>query len=450
MTNLNSILSGSLIFRDKGTELSRIVPGENSVNITGSLRVSGSAILLNGSDLAYRIVTLEAGQGADQVQFGNITLWTASMNDWSSSVDDYIGNINDITASFNEFTASEGVTTGNLEFTSSQLVATASIHEERLDYLESKPIVSSSRQIFELGFLTSSIQGIVSSSEQIWDLGFITASRWSEILEIPEGIISSSAQIDELFNIDGLISSSTQLESEISGAFVAPSSSFSIRVTDLEYFSSSLNDTYATDAELDLVSSSLASDITTNATNTVNNSASLAASITTLDDAFTTASGSLAGRISVNETDIFNLQYFSSSLDNTYATDAQLSSLSSSISTDLTDLSSSVHFRIDNINELSGSSTIGSDLLNIHSITGSVGITGSLTLQNSDFDLTGSLHLNFDGVTKYFQIDVNGEEKIKVNEEGIMQFFSQSVTPTAVEGGIYYGSDYNLYLGVNT
>jgi len=101
-------------------------------------------------------------------------------------------------------------------------------------------------------------------------------------------------------------------------------------------------------------------------------------------------------------------------------------------------------------NQLSGSSIIGSDLFNIHSITGSVNITGSLTLQNSDFDLTGSLHLDFDGVTKYFQIDVNGEEKIKVNEEGIMQFFSQSVTPTAVEGGIYYGNDYNLYLGVNT
>ena len=55
MDNLNSILSGSLIFREKGNELSRITPSTNAVEITGSLRVKGNNILLNGSDLAYRI-----------------------------------------------------------------------------------------------------------------------------------------------------------------------------------------------------------------------------------------------------------------------------------------------------------------------------------------------------------------------------------------------------------
>lgn len=100
-------------------------------------------------------------------------------------------------------------------------------------------------------------------------------------------------------------------------------------------------------------------------------------------------------------------------------------------------------------NEFSGSSVIGSDLLNIHSITGSVGITGSLTLQNSDLDVSGSFNLSLDGISKYFSIDVNGDEKVRVNSEGVFQLISQSSTPTAVEGGIYYGNDYNLYLGVN-
>lgn len=100
-------------------------------------------------------------------------------------------------------------------------------------------------------------------------------------------------------------------------------------------------------------------------------------------------------------------------------------------------------------NELSGSAVIGNDLLNIHSITGSVSITGSLTLQNSDLDLTGSFNLSLDGISKYFSIDVNGEEKVKVNEEGVFQLISQSSAPTAVEGGIYFGNDFNLYLGVN-
>ncbi len=101
-------------------------------------------------------------------------------------------------------------------------------------------------------------------------------------------------------------------------------------------------------------------------------------------------------------------------------------------------------------NNLSGSSIIGTDLVNAHEITGSVGITGSLALQNSDVQITGSLGLSFTGASKYFNIEVDGEEKIKVNNEGILQLLSQSSVPTAVEGGIYYGSDSNLYLGTNT
>ena len=89
-------------------------------------------------------------------------------------------------------------------------------------------------------------------------------------------------------------------------------------------------------------------------------------------------------------------------------------------------------------------------LSKVYEITGSVGITGSLALQNSDVQITGSLGLSFTGASKYFNIEVNGEEKIKINNEGTLQLLSQSSVPTAVEGGIYYGSDSNLYLGTNT
>lgn len=100
-------------------------------------------------------------------------------------------------------------------------------------------------------------------------------------------------------------------------------------------------------------------------------------------------------------------------------------------------------------NQFSGSSVIGNDLLNIHSITGSVSITGSLALQNSDLEVTGSFNLQLDGVSKYFSIDINGEEKVKVNSQGVFQLISQSSTPTPVQGGMYYGSDSTLYLGIN-
>ena len=100
-------------------------------------------------------------------------------------------------------------------------------------------------------------------------------------------------------------------------------------------------------------------------------------------------------------------------------------------------------------NSFSGSTVIGTDLLNLHNITGSVGITGSLSLDNSDLLVTGSLGINLTGASKYFNISVDGEEKLKVNNEGVLQLFSQSSVPTVVEGGIYYGSDSNLYLGTN-
>ena len=84
----------------------------------------------------------------------------------------------------------------------------------------------------------------------------------------------------------------------------------------------------------------------------------------------------------------------------------------------------------------------------IDNYTGVFQHTGSYASANTDIHITGSLKLSLDGATKYFTIDVSGEEAIRINEEGILQFNSHSIAPTAVEGGIYYGDDNNLYLGV--
>ena len=75
-------------------------------------------------------------------------------------------------------------------------------------------------------------------------------------------------------------------------------------------------------------------------------------------------------------------------------------------------------------------------------LTGSLNVTGS-------FGTTGSVFIELDGVEDVFNIKVDGEEKIKVNNQGILQFTSQSVTPTAVEGGLFYSSSNEYYLGFN-
>lgn len=191
----DSILSGSLVFSNDGVFASSIVPHPNALTITGSVKISGSNLILNGSDVGLRITTLEAGQGADQIKFGAITLWTASISEWTGSTNQYIANLNDVSGSLNLFTGSVESRVSLLETSSSLENVSSSLLDTRITTIESKPLVSSSAQIDALGFLSSSITGIVSRSAQISDLGFITGSKYSQLEEIPGGILSSSAQI---------------------------------------------------------------------------------------------------------------------------------------------------------------------------------------------------------------------------------------------------------------
>lgn len=344
MSNLNSILSGSLIFRDNGTELSRIVPSPSRVNVTGSLHVTGSAILLNGSDLAYRITVLEAGQGADQVNFGELFLYTASTNEWTSSAKVSLTNLNSTSASLLAFTASQIIINNDLYYSSSQNALTGSDHEIRMVRLEDSELVSGSQQIFELGFLSASIQGIVSSSRQISDLGFITASRWQEILEIPEGIISSSEQLNDLQDSSLISTGSITASVEINGNV-------------FEIVSAS-NQLFAV-----------------------------------------TPDGTVSGSI----------------------------------------------FNVDSQIVLSGE-----DILTTITNRGLFAVTSSYGSTNKDIHITGSLELNFDGATDYFKIDVNGTERLRVNQEGVLKLGGFAVPPTSERGAIYYGNDDAFYLGFNT
>jgi|TARA_B110000977_G_scaffold68640_1_gene93123 hypothetical protein len=73
-------------------------------------------------------------------------------------------------------------------------------------------------------------------------------------------------------------------------------------------------------------------------------------------------------------------------------------------------------------------------------------LSGSLNVSGS-FSTSGSLTINLDGVDDVFKIKVEGKEKIKVNKEGVMQFISQSITPTAVAGGLFYSASNDYYFG---
>ena len=73
-------------------------------------------------------------------------------------------------------------------------------------------------------------------------------------------------------------------------------------------------------------------------------------------------------------------------------------------------------------------------------------LTGSLNVSGS-FSTSGSLTIDLDGVEDVFSIKVEGEEKVKVNKEGVTQFISQSDTPTPVAGGLFYSASNDYYFG---
>jgi hypothetical protein len=99
--------------------------------------------------------------------------------------------------------------------------------------------------------------------------------------------------------------------------------------------------------------------------------------------------------------------------------------------------------------------------------TGSLNITGSVLLNGVDLSIdqsifrqtgsywntsrnvgiTGSLNINLDGIDNHFTVTVQGEEKVKINTEGVVQLAALEITPTAIAGGIFYSASDAFYVG---
>lgn len=149
------------------------------------------------------------------------------------------------------------------------------------------------------------------------DTGSIQDGLGNEI-DIPIRQLSGSA----------LISGSTQIGSDISGSFTAVSSSFSTRVTSLESFSSSLDNTYATDADVTAVSTRVTG---------IENLTGSFATTSSISGSFNVVSSSLAARITaatssigVNQDNLRNItvltgSYARTNVVNQFATGQKIS-----------------------------------------------------------------------------------------------------------------------------
>jgi len=160
MAKPSTILSGSLIFREDGSEVSRMVPHGNEIQITGSITID-EKLKLQGTDVGQRLTTVENSVSAPSLTIGGLTENTASLNAYTASSKIQTSNLEAISASYNTYTGSTNTSISNLQTTASLTTQSLSSLDSRFTTIEGKELISSSIQIDNLGFLSSSIQGIV-------------------------------------------------------------------------------------------------------------------------------------------------------------------------------------------------------------------------------------------------------------------------------------------------
>lgn len=85
--------------------------------------------------------------------------------------------------------------------------------------------------------------------------------------------------------------------------------------------------------------------------------------------------------------------------------------------------------------------------INALSDTGIFQQTGSAYSANADFEITGSLAIDFSSVGKPFSITSASIEVFSIHGNGVLQLISQSNTPDPIVGGIYLDNNNDLYIG---
>ena len=259
----------------------------------GSGNIAGLKFKVEDTDVNNRIKGGMFFLNTDAADYGRGELILATnlvADDTNVTINDYrlkIGPNGDVYISGSLFvTGSVGGSIASSSFALTASYSTFSVSASYADFAASvefddilnKPtLISSSAQLADAtipGNLT--VEGILTAQE--FHTEFVSASiiyqsgstkfgdtlddkhEFTGSLEVLGGI-TGSLSFNSLTDTPTLLSSSAQIATEVSGAFTAPSASFSTRVTTLEEFSSSLDATFATDAELSALSASIVSGV---------------------------------------------------------------------------------------------------------------------------------------------------------------------------------------------
>jgi hypothetical protein len=263
------------------------------------------------------------------------------------------------------------------------------------------------------------------------------------------GSVTSASYATNAETLDGLDSTSFTTTS----SFNTASGSFSTRVTNLESFSSSLDATFATDAQLTAVSQSFSSSLSTvseSLSSRVANNEATGSSLTTASGSFSTrvtnteatasslvtASGSFSTRTTNLETASGS---FSTRVTNNESNISSLQTASGSFSTRTTNLetaSGSFSTRTTNLETASGSfstrvTNAESSIISLNSKTGSYATTGS-NIFNGTQTITGSLFITEN-------LTVLGSSSISYVSQSTLNIGTNLITVNAQNPSIRFG-----------
>jgi hypothetical protein len=186
----------------------------------------------------------------------------------------------------------------------------------------------------------------------------------------------------------------------------------------------------------------VSSSISQNTTTTSNVSSSLALTITNLDTATSASDSALDTRVTTAEGHIENLHLFTGSLNDTYATDAELSAVSGALAT-------SINTSVAGLNAASSSYALAADLtVATASIAANQASIGAINAATGSFAFTtGSIFTGKQELTG--SIDVSGSISIKPTGDGGANRFSFDTAEFhAKSPGFYWMTD-SITIGSN-
>lgn len=200
--------------------------------------------------------------------------------------------------------------------------------------------------------------------------------------------VSNYTDLDVLnyINSIGILSGSYQIALEISGAFSELSNSFDYRLTNLEFFSSSLNANFVSEAELTVFSTSIDTNINLVSSSIATTISGVQSDITQLNiftQSYYTDSESFDNRINGLDIRVDLLEDFSNSVDITFIDEFELGEAIDEVLNNY-GLVSGSHYNggitLNNDIYISGSTRLGDNDEQIHEITGSLKLKNSICI----------------------------------------------------------------------